>query len=81
MPSEIRDQSVFLSDLANFETTFEDIKRERAEAFQAAGYRNVQFPGKPEVSPVAGNAGGLTPEKAARLAELRRKKAEGTLGR
>ena len=81
MPSEVRDESVFLSDLANFEKTFEDIKRERAEAFQTAGYRNVQFPGIPENQMNTGNAGGLTPEKAARLAELRRKKAEGTLGR
>lgn len=51
--------------------------------YEAAGYRNVgalresrstpPLPGNP------GQSGGLTPEKAARLAELRAKKANGTL--
>ena len=39
LPSEYRDESVFLSDLANFEKTFKDVAAKRQAAFQQAGYR------------------------------------------
>jgi hypothetical protein len=54
LPSEYRDDSVFLSDLANFEKTFQDVASKRQEAFQQAGYKT---PGNAPLTPVAGNPG------------------------
>lgn len=44
LPSEYRDDSIFLSDLANFEKTFQDVAAKRKTAFKEAGYR---VPGQP----------------------------------
>ena len=54
LPSEYRDESVFLSDLANFEKTFQDVASKRNAAFKAGGY-NV--PGTATPPPAAGNPG------------------------
>lgn len=54
LPSEYRDESVFLSDLANFEKTFKDVAAKRQAAFGAAGY-NVPGTTPPAAAP--GNPG------------------------
>lgn len=54
LPSEYRDDSIFLSDLSNFEKTFNDVKQKRAAALKSAGY-NV--PGTTPPAPFAGNPG------------------------
>lgn len=54
LPSEYRDESVFLSDLANFERTFKDVAAKRQAAFQQAGY-NV--PGNAPQPAPTGNPG------------------------
>lgn len=77
LPDEHRSDVDFDAKLANFETVFNEIKGNRRNAL-ATGY-NV--PGSTTPPPATGNPGGLDPVKAARLAELRAKKANGTLGR
>lgn len=39
LPSEYRDESTFLSNLDNFQRTFEDVMAKRQQAFQQAGYK------------------------------------------
>ena len=57
LPSEYRDESVFLSDLANFERTFQDVATKRNQAFTEGGYK-VPAMGNP--APAAGNPGQKT---------------------
>lgn len=54
LPSEYRDDSVFLSDLDNFEKTFKDVMAKRQAAFKTAGY-NV--PGSATPPATTGNPG------------------------
>jgi hypothetical protein len=82
MPSEYKDDSIFLANLENFERTFNSIMENRSQAFGQAGFRNPPpEPANGSISSTPSNAGGLSPEKLARLQELRAKKAQGTLGR
>lgn len=82
LPDEHRSDVDFDAKLANFETVFNEIKGNRRSAL-ATGYNvpATNTPGNGTPPPAAGNPGGLDPVKAARLAELRAKKANGTLGR
>lgn len=79
MPNEMKGETTFLPDLANFERTFNQIRENRAKAFQQAGFRNPP-PGIQGEQPAPSNPGssGLTPEqRRARIAELKAKKAQG----
>lgn len=60
LPSEYRDDSIFLDNLANFEKTFQDVAAKRQEAFQQAGYKT---PGNDTPPPAAGNPGVTSPQK------------------
>lgn len=48
LPSEYRDESIFLTNLDNFEKTFKDVMAKRQQAFQQAGYK---VPGAPAQIP------------------------------
>lgn len=39
LPSEFRDENIFLSNLDNFERTFKDVMEKRQQAFKQAGYK------------------------------------------
>lgn len=78
LPNEKRSDIDFAAKLKNFENVFNHIKANRRSALAT----NYHIPGSNVPGAVTPPpAGGLSPEKAARLAELRAKKAAGTLGR
>jgi len=73
LPNEFKSDVDFDAKLSNFEKVFTGIMNNRRAALGQA-YSNV-----PKPAGQTPTQGGLTPEKAARLAELRAKKASGTL--